>query len=287
MKIIHTEQLDSDQSAALFQLSDLCLKQDPSCSPVAPEEDTVYFLAWEGGELAGALSLALYEDAAPALYLSAATAPFFRRRGIFSALLTQAAAYAEETFAFTENVLPFSCYLKQSCREPLAVLNHLNAYCASKEYFLSLSSPESYVRPLPASIAVERSADLSLLSRLQSGCFGYSPESAAAYIRMLSEEPGLTSYIIRLDGAEAGLFHLLRSPRSVYLTGFGIHPDFRRKGLASSVLPEICRLAQASPALTLQAEDRNVIACHLYLSFGFQIQECLREFRFLLPRKKI
>lgn len=286
MKFTQSSALTPALKQAIESLASRCLAADPQCSPVWADDDTdtVYFFSWENQVLTGALSVSLYEEAAPALLISASVDPDYRGKGIFRRLLEKAAAYAQKHYTFSEHKLPFSCYINGSCSQAIPVLDHLGAYCASREFLLSLDLKKKTAFELPAGFEAAASKDLNLLASLQEACFDYPPQSAAAYISMLSEEPSLSSYVVWYKKRAAGLFHLLLSENTVYLMGFAIHPDFRRQGLAVHALNAVrALLPEQISSLRVQVADRNPVAYHLYLTYGFCTQECVCEYHFSLP----
>ncbi|MNR86741.1 putative acetyltransferase [compost metagenome] len=97
--------------------------------------------------------------------------------------------------------------------------------------------------------------------------------------------PAETSILLRVDGKPAGLsLGALRGDRA-WITTFGIHPDFRRRGLGRVLLAaQLDRLREAGArSVRLEVLAENVEARALYEAGGFQVRRALSSFEGTLP----
>lgn len=97
--------------------------------------------------------------------------------------------------------------------------------------------------------------------------------------------PAETSMLLRVDGRAAGLsLGGLRGDRG-WITTFGIHPDFRRRGLGRVLLTaQLDRLREAGArSVRLEVLVENVEARGLYEGCGFQVRRGLSSLEGTLP----
>lgn len=100
--------------------------------------------------------------------------------------------------------------------------------------------------------------------------YGGSTESAAykAYIalaRAFCDDERMLMYIAELDGIDAGAFLVTNEADMIGVYYFAAVPELRRKGIASSMMSEICGLSKGRK-IVLQATPSGV---PFYESFGF------------------
>lgn len=97
--------------------------------------------------------------------------------------------------------------------------------------------------------------------------------------------PAETSMLLRVDGKPAGLsLGALRGERA-WITTFGIHPDFRRRGLGRVLLDAQLERLRAAGARSVRLEvlAENVEARALYEAGGFRVRRALSSFEGTLP----
>lgn len=80
-----------------------------------------------------------------------------------------------------------------------------------------------------------------------------------------TETEKVSLYTARLDGEAAGIFLVTHAPEVMGVYYFGTLPEFRRKGVASAMMKEICKLSSGKKVV-LQSTPMGV---NFYKSFGF------------------
>ena len=92
------------------------------------------------------------------------------------------------------------------------------------------------------------------------------PEEYRAFISALHNEgKDVSLYLARLDSEAAGVFLITDEPKVTGVYYFGTLPEMRRRGVASSMMREICRLS-GGKKIVLQSSPDGV---EFYRSFGF------------------
>jgi GNAT superfamily N-acetyltransferase len=97
--------------------------------------------------------------------------------------------------------------------------------------------------------------------------------------------PAETSILLRVDGRPAGIsLGALRGDRA-WITTFGMHPDFRRRGLGKVLLDAQLKRLREAGARTVRLEvlADNVEARGLYEGCGFRVRRALSSFEGTLP----
>lgn len=101
-----------------------------------------------------------------------------------------------------------------------------------------------------------------------------------------------TALCIRLNGRIAGI--LLFSPKQGCLSCMAVHPQYRRRGLASALVAEMLRLMPAGNVTVTtfrEGDEKGAAPRKIYEKFGFEPDELIYEFgypvqRFILRRGK-
>ena len=93
-----------------------------------------------------------------------------------------------------------------------------------------------------------------------------APENYCRFVRALVDDAeNLSLHLAKFDGKSAGVFATTNEPERVGVYYFATVPELRRKGIASSMMSEICRLS-AGRKIVLQSTPMGV---KFYCSFGF------------------
>ena len=125
--------------------------------------------------------------------------------------------------------------------------------------FLQFVIRDCAVQDIPRVLAIERlsfddpyaeSLFLSFLERFPSG------------FRVAESDGTLTGYSIILP---------LRDRQTTVITSLAVHPDFKRKKIATRLLADAIAIAKKiqAPSITLQVAVDNIAAQSLYSKFGF------------------
>lgn len=91
------------------------------------------------------------------------------------------------------------------------------------------------------------------------------PENYCALVNAFMNDPNFSLYIAELDNQPAGTFIITHEKSLTGVYYFATLPELRRRGIAASMMNEICRLA-GNKTITLQATPVGV---PFYKSFGF------------------
>ena len=103
-------------------------------------------------------------------------------------------------------------------------------------------------------------------SAFEYGESGVSGEYFALVKALLKDTENFSLYIAELEGVDAGAFLTTNEPELMGVYYFATLPDFRRRGVASAMMKEICKLSNGKK-IVLQATPSGV---PFYNSFGFE-----------------
>lgn len=123
------------------------------------------------------------------------------------------------------------------------------------------------------------SADLEALAIIQAGSFGDSLEETRHTQSRLLQEPNCYIYIATFGeaavgcGEPVGTLRLHEAQDRIGIYGFGILPDYRRRGYGRQMLEEAIRTIRirSQKMIMLEVETDNLNAIGLYRSCGFEI----------------
>lgn len=115
-----------------------------------------------------------------------------------------------------------------------------------------------------------RSSDLEAVLELEALCFDdpWSDEAIAAELRADRRH---CSLVLEVDGSLRGVALIWHVADELHLLSLAVHPDFRRRGLASRLLESMRALGHARGAalITLEVRERNAPAIAFYHRHGF------------------
>lgn len=86
-----------------------------------------------------------------------------------------------------------------------------------------------------------------------------------ALVEALCDDGDMSLYVAEVDGEDAGTFLVTNEAGLMGVYYFATRPDFRRKGVASAMMSEICRLS-GGRKIVLQATPMGV---PFYSAYGF------------------
>ena len=96
---------------------------------------------------------------------------------------------------------------------------------------------------------------------------GDAPESYREFARAMADDAdNLSLYLAKYDGKNAGVFAFTNEPERVGVYYFATVPTFRRKGIASAMMSEVCRLS-GGRKIVLQSTPMGL---KFYRAFGFE-----------------
>ena len=95
---------------------------------------------------------------------------------------------------------------------------------------------------------------------------GDAPESYCRFVGgLVDDAENVSLYLAKYDGRNAGVFALTNELESVGVYYFATVPELRRKGIASAMMSEVCRMS-GGRRIVLQSTPMGV---KFYRSFGF------------------
>lgn len=96
------------------------------------------------------------------------------------------------------------------------------------------------------------------------------------------DDPNTTIYMVELSNEIIGKIHVEYSANSAFIFGFGILPDYRRKGYGRATLNELLRLIEEINIneVSLDVVCTNKNALNLYISCGFQQQSIMNYYQY-------
>jgi ribosomal protein S18 acetylase RimI-like enzyme len=94
--------------------------------------------------------------------------------------------------------------------------------------------------------------------------------------------PNTTVFMIECSEEVIGKIHVEYGDNSAFICGFGILPDYRRKGYGKAALSEVLRLIEAKniTEVGLDVVCTNKNALNLYISCGFDQQSIMNYYQF-------
>ena len=96
---------------------------------------------------------------------------------------------------------------------------------------------------------------------------GDAPENYCKFVRALIDDAeNVSLHLAKYEGKNAGVFTLTNEPDRVGVYYFATVPELRRKGIASAMMSEICRLSRGR-RIILQSTPMGI---KFYCAFGFE-----------------
>jgi ribosomal protein S18 acetylase RimI-like enzyme len=90
--------------------------------------------------------------------------------------------------------------------------------------------------------------------------------------RFAQRFPGYERWVVMYDGQRAGRFFLHRSPSMLHLVEMTLLPEYRSRGIGSTLLRGVMdEAAAAGQSVSLRVARRNVRAASLYDTIGFRL----------------
>ncbi len=125
----------------------------------------------------------------------------------------------------------------------------------------------------PVVVEPMRIDDVAAVHAIEKASFA-TPWPEHAFVRELRENR-LAHYLVARAGAKVvGFAGIWRMVDEAHITTFGVHPDWRRRGVGSRLLLAAVDLADRLGArrLTLEVRASNLPAQSLYERFGFEVR---------------
>ena len=229
------------------------------------------FLFYEDGILAG--YLVLDDHGATAREMTGMVHPDYRRRGIFTALLTAA---KEECRGLGIRELILVC--EESSRSGRAFVAAVGAHCDTSEYRMVLETFHEKKR-FDDRLTFRRAneSDLEALVTILVDGFNETVDEVRASIIESFDEPYSDFYLATLEASldrkePVGCLKLFEMQDEVGIYGFVVRSAYRGYGYGRQILEETIRSIQArsQKQIMLEVDTQNTNALGLYRSSGFK-----------------
>lgn len=111
----------------------------------------------------------------------------------------------------------------------------------------------------------EDAGELEALDKL---CFSV-PWSEKSFIEE-AENPLATYFVAKENNEIIGYGGIWQVQDEGQITNIAVHPDARKKGIASAILEKLIGEAKSSERIVLEVRESNIAAICLYEKFGFK-----------------
>jgi len=273
-RIIKPNKLSDIQIRDINNLVSLCNRHDCLQYSFDPndnfkkEADINHFLLYDADKLLSVVILFTPRNEAE---VSAFTHPEFRKKGLFSYLLSEAAAELSR-----RRIPDFLFVCDKNSQDGQKVVAHLKAVYEYSEFAMKLNPekiPDMTMNP-GLQIRETEPTDRPALLKIRGASFrewqDQTDESFAPFF--LAENRVVHTLIYHQH--IIGLIAVYDDGRKYYIHGFGIDPPYRAKGLGGQTLYFIVkkfRNLDAKKDIELEVQTENIQALSLYEKIGFEV----------------
>jgi ribosomal protein S18 acetylase RimI-like enzyme len=222
----------------------------------------------ERGQLIGYLTI----DGTREVEINLGVDPAQRRRGIGRRLLDAARAECADR-GLTRWIL----VVDEAAVSGRAFVRAVGAAYQSSEYRLELArdrvpAPRAWDRPVQLRRAGP--VDAELLGRLVAESSGDDPEETLSWVSRDLAKPNHRFDIATLDGNPIGQIRTNFYGEVIYVTAFGVVPEYRGRGFGRQILEATVRrlIAENWPRIQIEVATNNANALGLYQSSGFDLK---------------
>lgn len=271
--------LTASEKSQIENLFTDCARKDPlTLSPLIPceEEELTVLFNRENGRLLSILETA---PVSPDIWeLRAFTHPEHRRKGCLRRLFTHLSSRL-----FPDGLPEFFFYDDGSSPDTTALIRHLACPLWDTEHLLALEIPRKAPKrpdraPVISAVPCPSPAALTQIHR---EVFDWPASESEEYLAACGNDPDCRAFLLRKDGRPVGCFLLTTDRESACLSGFGLTPDCRSRGLSSPALQTVLDALPAScRRLNVQVSESNRPAYRLYRKAGFISVSRLSSYRF-------
>ncbi len=279
--------VNENENTDIQSLVELCNKFDKThysyfadtCFKEADDINT--FLLYDKNKLISAISL--FTPRSCEAEVLAYTHPDFRRQGLFTILLAEAAVEMKK-----RNIPDFLFVCDKKAVTSQMVMELIGAKYEYSEYSMSLDAkkftpaenrPDVEIRPVQA-------ADKSELARINSEAFHESIEESENFIEEFFTGGRRLFHTVLYNGKIAGMIGVYVEDVRYYIHGVCVDKSLRGKGIGRQALSfAVEKFSKVNPlmAINLDVHAENEGALGLYLNAGFEIVSALDYLR--LPIK--
>ncbi len=273
MTTIETNTLDTQQIASVKSLQALCfllegLKNEPCLSNEMNTDTTIpcFFLQYEGNMLVGILTAFFPTDVE--VEINGFVHPDYRKRGIFSSLLTKAIdTYKPLSF------LQLLFQVENSSESGKAYMTRRSAHIDRSEYRLTLSKEswqEARHSPPRRGSLVEATGEN--LQRFINAATSLLKEEAG-FIQKMLHNPERKGYLYLYEDNPIGVLQKCEEHEELtMLYGIAIDEQYRNQGHGKTMLTlALDSFFTSCDFLSLEVDSQNPGAFELYGHLGFKI----------------
>jgi ribosomal protein S18 acetylase RimI-like enzyme len=262
----HTDARDLLARCDEYEGLDLSLNLATEGTPDAAELSQ--YLYRENGELVGYLTV----DGTREVEVSLGVDPGRRRQGIGRRLLD--AARAE---CIGRGLASWTLVIDEAAASGKAFVRAVGATYTSSEYRLELARnlmPAPRVWDLTVQLRQATVDDAELVGRIIATSFGDTFEESMDWVRRDLAKPNHRFDVATINGQPIGQIRTNSYGDVVYVTAFGVLPEFRGRGHGRQILDATVRrlIAEDWPSIRIEVATDNANALGLYRSCGFVLK---------------
>ncbi|GHO87352.1 GNAT family N-acetyltransferase [Dictyobacter formicarum] len=265
--------LSQEELAAIHSLADECntyeqldLKLNWSSLQARPQDESNDFLYYEQGKLVGYLPIFCFNS--QEAEISGMVAPAWRRRGIFTTLLSAARKECQR------RQLPTLLFIVENqSTSGQAFVAALQPQYDHSEYKMAFRSSQPPELPVSSPLQFRRAGldDRATLKSITAAAFAMPEEEVDWYSNRMLNDDRRTFYLASIDDVAVGKIDVFRNTQEAYIAGVGVLPQHQKRGYGRQILTyALHEILKSGPTnIVLEVEVENEHALGLYTSCGF------------------
>jgi ribosomal protein S18 acetylase RimI-like enzyme len=262
----HSDASDLVARCDEYEGLDLSLNLATEGTPDAAELSQ--YLYRENGELIGFLTI----DGIREVEVSLGVDPGRRRQGIGRRLLD-----AARVECVGRGLTSWTLVIDDAAASGKTFVRAVGASYKSSEYRLELARnlvPATRVWDQTVELRQATVDDTELVTRIIASSFGDPIEETIDWVRRDLAKPNHRFDVARINGQPIGQIRTNSYGDVVYVTAFGVLPDFRGRGHGRQILDATVRrlVAEEWPSIRIEVATDNANALGLYQSSGFVLK---------------
>lgn len=216
------------------------------------------------------------------LELNGMTHPEYRKKGLFQRLFQLAVMEAKN--GGHKSLLLLSDEKSESGNR---FIRETGASYKTSEFRMKLfekpetDSLQSALNP-DITLKTADKSDLKEIARQNALHFNTTEESEALLLDESMLQEGM--YMVQLNGETIGKISVEYDENSAFIYGFGILPEYRRKGYGKAAFQALLRIIKEKGPfdILLDVESKNRNALNLYKSFGFEEMSVMNYYEYMI-----
>ncbi|MGJ7919430.1 GNAT family N-acetyltransferase [Neobacillus sp. LXY-4] len=224
------------------------------------EENDFFF--YENGKLVGFLGLYGFGHKIEACGM---VAPEFRRRGIFSSLVTKALMVIK-----SRDITEILLNAPGNSASGKGFLQSIPCKYAFTEYQMKWHETKlSDTDDVLVRVATPNDFETEIILDVE--CFGFEMDEASNFNRQIKQEANQQFYMIEVGGEAVGKIRVSHTDGEAWIYGFCVFPDSQGIGIGRKALSKvILKEQQQGYPIFLEVEAKNNQALRLYETCGFK-----------------